>query len=202
MGKKTHAAMKNLNITIQPWPDYELLDSGGNRKLERYGRFVLARPETQAIWKISKPELWKKADAEFAWSEGKGRWERRKELPESWPLSWEDIRFEVRPTSFKHTGIFPEQAENWRWIKSGVGAIGKRGNSRPRVLNLFGYTGIASMAAAEGGALVTHLDASRQSNTWAKENARLTGIPADGIIFLLDDALKFAERELRRGASY
>ena len=109
--------MKNLNLTTSPWPDYELLDSGGNRKLERYGKFVLIRPETQAIWKPMQPELWKQAAVEFEWTEGKGRWNRKKDAPDSWQLSWKDIRFTVRLTPFKHTGIFPEQAANWEWIE-------------------------------------------------------------------------------------
>ncbi len=199
--------MKNLNLTTSPWPDYELLDSGGNRKLERYGKFVLIRPETQAIWKPMQPELWKQAAVEFEWTEGKGRWNRKKDAPDSWQLSWKDIRFTVRLTPFKHTGIFPEQAANWEWIeeKSKQWESSKtptEDSHRVRVLNLFGYTGIASIVAAKNGANVTHIDASRQGNEWAKENARLSGAPDGGIRFLPDDVLKFAEREVRRGASY
>jgi 23S rRNA (cytosine1962-C5)-methyltransferase len=191
--------MKNLDLITAPWSDYELLDSGDNRKLERYGKFIIARPETQAIWKISKPELWKQASGEFIWSDGKGAWQKKKNLPESWQLSWRDVRFTVRLTSFKHTGVFPEQAANWEWIEKRIKELG---NSQPRVLNLFGYTGIASMVAAKAGAQVTHVDASKQSNEWAKENAQLSGVPEGSIRFLLDDALKFVEREVRLGASY
>lgn len=200
--------MQNININTSSWPDYELLDSGNGRKLERYGKFIIARPETQAIWKISHPELWNSAIAEFKWNEGKGKWQKKKDAPESWALSWNDARFTVRLTSFKHMGIFPEQAANWEWIKEKIEDI-KENSKEIKILNLFGYTGIVSIVAAsarlqraEGGALVAHVDASKQSNEWAKENARLSEVPDGGIRFLLDDALKFAEREVRRGATY
>ena len=190
--------MKNLNLTISPWSDYELLDSGNNRKLERFGKFILIRPETQAIWESRRPELWKKADAEFVRSGEKGEWRSgAKKLPESWELAWHDITFSVRLTLFKHTGVFPEQAANWEWLREKVHALDK-----PNVLNLFGYTGIATAVAAKHGAKVTHVDASKQSNTWAKENAERSGVPAGAVRFLLDDALKFVEREVRRGAVY
>ena len=108
--------MDNFNLIAHPWKDYELIDSGDNRKLERYGEFIVIRPETQAIWKPGKPDEWKKAKAEFRWFEGKGVWSK-KDMPESWELSWEDVRFSVMLTSFKHTGIFPEQVPNWEWLK-------------------------------------------------------------------------------------
>jgi 23S rRNA (cytosine1962-C5)-methyltransferase len=190
-------ALEHKDLLVPSWSDYELLDSGDNRKLERYGDYILARPETQAIWPPSHPGDWKRAHAEFRWAEGKGSWKKSKDLPESWALAWGEARFTIRPTSFKHTGIFPEQAANWSWLKERVSAI-----SHPNVLNLFGYTGIASVVAAQAGAKVTHVDASKQSNAWAKENASLSGLPEDAIRFLVDDALKFAEREARRGASY
>jgi 23S rRNA (cytosine1962-C5)-methyltransferase len=190
---------KNINIIARPWPDYELLDSGDNRKLERYGKFVLARPETQAIWRPSKPGLWKEADAEYIRIEGKGSWKIKKDIPETWDMAWNDVKFSARLTSFLHTGVFPEQAGNWEWLsnrtKTGFG-------QSPRVLNLFGYTGIASIVAAKNGAQVTHVDASHQTNVWAKENAKLSGLPETAIRFLDDDALKFAEREVRRSATY
>jgi 23S rRNA (cytosine1962-C5)-methyltransferase len=210
--------MKNLNLTVRAWRDYELLDSGDNRKLERYGKFVLIRPETQAIWRPSKPELWKQAMAEFQWNDGKGSWKKQKAMPESWEMQWNDARFTMRLTSFKHTGIFPEQAANWEWIAERVIRLAAKGIGRgadqeaqaPRVLNLFGYTGIASIVAAKSGAQVTHVDASKQSNLWAKDNATLSEIGAEissneqhgSIRYLLDDAMKFVEREARRGAVY
>ncbi|MEK7566122.1 MAG: class I SAM-dependent methyltransferase [Patescibacteria group bacterium] len=192
--------MNNINLTAHPWRDYELIDSGDNRKLERYGSYIVIRPETQAIWKPARPKDWKRANAEFSWIEGKGVWQK-KNIPQSWELSWEDIRFIARLTSFKHTGVFPEQVVNWQWLRERVDAL-----KQPKVLNLFGYTGIASIAAAKGKAQVTHVDASKQSNAWAKENARLSGISAGisegSIRYILEDALKFSEREARRGASY
>ncbi len=188
--------MNNINLTSQPWQDYELIDSGDNRKLERYGSYIVIRPETQAIWKPARPKDWKRANAEFSWIEGKGVWQK-KNIPLSWELFWEDIRFTVRLTSFKHTGIFPEQTVNWQWLRERVAAL-----KQPKVLNLFGYTGIASIAAAKSEAQVTHVDASKQSNAWAKENARLSGISEGNIRYILEDALKFTEREARRGAIY
>ena len=189
--------MTNTNLIIRPWRDYELLDSGENRKLERYGKFVLIRPETQAIWKPARPELWKKSDAEFKWADGKGRWAKGKNVPETWDISWNDAHFSIRLTSFKHTGVFPEQAANWEWLGGKVVAL-----KHPAVLNLFGYTGIASIVAAKRGARVTHVDASKQSNLWAKENARLSEVPEGNIRYLLDDALAFVKREVRRGGVY
>jgi 23S rRNA (cytosine1962-C5)-methyltransferase len=188
--------MKQINLTAKPWPDYELLDSGNNKKLERYGSYILVRPETQALWQPRRPAEWKKANAEFFFAGGKGTW-KKKGAPETWNISWHDIHFQIRTTSFKHTGVFPEQAVNWEWIRERVGNL-----KQPQILNLFGYTGIASLVAAKSGAKVTHLDASRQSNAWAKENTKLSGIPEGQIRYITDDALKFAEREVRRGAMY
>jgi 23S rRNA (cytosine1962-C5)-methyltransferase len=188
--------MKNNTLYVEGWSDYELLDSGDNRKLERYGSYILIRPETQAIWKPRHPELWQEANAEFRFVDGKGRW-KKGETPEAWQMSWGNTQFVVRLTSFKHTGIFPEQAANWKWLEERLEKI-----TQPKVLNLFGYTGIASIVAVEHGANVTHIDASKQSNIWAEENARLSGIPDRSIRFLFDDALKFVEREVRRGSVY
>lgn len=188
--------MKNINLISEPWKDYELIDSGDNKKLERFGSRILIRPETQAVWLPAHPNEWKKSQAEFIWANGKGAW-RNKNIPESWEMNWDDIRFSARLTSFKHTGIFPEQEPNWKWIKEKVSKLNK-----PKVLNLFGYTGIASIAAAKSGAIVTHVDASKQSNNWAKENATLSKVPEGSIRYLLDDALKFVERETRRNSMY
>ena len=198
--------MKHQDLTTSGWRDYELIDSGDGRKLERYGDVTVVRPETQALWAPRRPGTeWTAAGAEFRWAEGKGAWRRKATLPEAWELSWGDARFTVRLTSFKHTGVFPEQAVNWEWIAARAAALGAGGDA-PRILNLFGYTGIASIVAARAGALVTHVDASNQSNRWSKENAMRSGIPdsaAGGAIrYLLEDALKFAEREARRGNVY
>jgi 23S rRNA (cytosine1962-C5)-methyltransferase len=200
--------MKNLDLATAPWSDYELLDSGDNKKLERFGAVVLIRPETQAIWRPQHPELWKQAKAEFRFDGGKGSWSIKKiqdDTPDEWSISWnDDARCTLRLTSFKHIGIFPEQAPNWKWIATQTDALKKSqgGQTQPNVLNLFGYTGIASIVAAKHGARVTHCDASKQSNTWAKENATLSNIPADSIRYITDDALKFVEREARRGSLY
>jgi len=190
------------NIETNNWKDYELLDSGENMKLERYGSVVVARPETQAIWKKQKPELWDKADAVFSWSENKGAWSTRAGWSESWPVSWEGVTASAELTSFKHVGIFPEQAPNWRWAGERIAALKANGTESPSVLNLFGYTGIASVAAAKAGAKPTHVDSSKQSVAWARENASASGLPEDAIRWLVDDALAFAKREVRRGSKY
>ncbi len=211
------------HLVSLPWDDYELIDSGDNMKLERFGEIIVVRPETQALWKKQKPELWETAHAEFAFHDKKGEWKMNKPVPESWQISWHDARFLARLTGFKHTGIFPEQAPNWVWIKDCVKALNERQglaikqSGRPEVgdprtfsqqatgvsiLNLFGYTGIASLVAAQAGAFVTHVDASKQSLDWAHENARLSDINEDRIRWILDDALAFVKREARRGAKY
>ncbi len=189
--------MKKSDLIAEPWEDYELIDSGDGEKLERYGSVVLIRPETQALWHPAHPEEWRKAAAHFRFAGGRGAWEKDKGVPEKWEMKWKGIRFTVRLTSFKHTGVFPEQAPNWEWLAERVKRM-----AEPKVLNLFGYTGIASVVAARSGAQVTQIDASKQSNTWAKDNARISGVPEENIRFLLDDALKFAEREGRRGSVY
>lgn len=186
------------NLTTRAWSDYELLDSGENMKLERFGSVIVARPETQALWAKQKPELWESAHAVFGTSDDtKGSWDIRKPLPDDWSVSWESMRLGAKLTGFKHTGIFPEQEPNWRWAKEHIATL-----TEPRVLNLFGYTGAASVAAAQAGAKVTHVDASKQSLDWAHDNARLSGLPEDAIRWLLDDALAFAKREVRRESKY
>ncbi|MHB1769869.1 MAG: class I SAM-dependent methyltransferase [Minisyncoccota bacterium] len=185
------------HLTATSWSDYELLDSGDNMKLERFGDIVVARPETQALWEKLYPELWEKADAVFAFREKKGAWDLHTPVPESWELSWDTVHFRARLTGFKHTGVFPEQEPNWLWSKTQIEKLEK-----PNVLNLFGYTGIASLVAAQAGAFVTHVDASKQSLDWAHENAGLSDISEDKIRWVLDDALAFAKREARRGAKY
>jgi 23S rRNA (cytosine1962-C5)-methyltransferase len=185
------------HLTTLPWNDYALIDSGENMKLERFGTLTLARPETQALWQKQKPELWNDAHATFTFHDKKGSWNMKNPVPDSWALAWNAAKFSARLTSFKHTGIFPEQAPNWEWTAEKISKLEK-----PNVLNLFGYTGIASVVAAQAGAFVTHVDASKQSLDWAHENARASGIGEDGIRWILDDALAFAKREARRGAKY
>src|SRR6185369_5881655 len=135
--------MKQTDLTVRPWADYELVDSGDNKILERFGAVLLIRPETQAIWKPAYPKAWKRAQAEFRCDAGKGSW-KKTGAPETWDICWNQARFWLRLTAFKHTGIFPEQAANWEWLQKRIGALA----ARPRVLNLFGYTGIASIVAA------------------------------------------------------
>ena len=190
----------DAHLVSEPWSDYELLDSGDNMKLERFGEIIVARPETQALWKKQKPELWENAHAIFMFRDKKGAWDIKKSVPESWEISWHDIKFLARLTGFKHTGIFPEQAPNWKWLSERC-----RDVVRPdmlQVLNLFGYTGIASLVVAQAGAFVTHVDASKQSVDWAHENAKLSEVGEDKIRWILDDALAFVKREVRRGAKY
>ena len=178
------------------WRDYALLDSGGGAKLERFGPYVIERPEQQAIWRRSlSAEEWEKADAYFDES---GNWQTRRELPERWEMRWSDLAFYAELTPFRHTGVFPEQAANWAWFRQLIESAG-----RPvRVLNLFGYTGLATIAALASGAEVTHVDASRPSVTWAKENQILSRLDDRPVRWMLDDALKFVRREARRGSRY
>lgn len=185
------------HLVSTPWQDYELIDSGENMKLERFGTIITARPETQALWKKSRPELWGQAHATFAFRDAKGAWQTHKPVPEAWELSWNGLAFSAQLTGFKHTGIFPEQMPNWQWISEKAAAV-----SKPNVLNLFGYTGVATLAAAKAGAFVTHVDASKQSLDWAHDNAQRSGLPENAIRWVLDDALAFAKREVRRGAKY
>ncbi len=181
------------------WKDYEVLDASGGEKLERWGRYLLIRPDPQVIWQTKRADpLWKKRNAHYhRSSRGGGSWEFF-DLPEEWSISYGSLRFRLKPFSFKHTGLFPEQAVNWDWMEKKI-----RGAGRPvRVLNLFAYTGAATAACASAGAHVTHVDASKGMVQWAKENARLTGIPETSCRWLVDDCVKFVERELRRGSRY
>ncbi len=182
------------HLAAEGWSDYELLDSGENMKLERFGEVVVARPETEGLWAKARPDLWSGAHASFVSRDGKGKWVTHAPVPESWPLSWGDVRFSAKLTGFKHTGIFPEQAPNWQWLRERVHGLAPDS----KVLNLFGYTGVASLVAAQAGAQVTHVDASKQSLDWAHDNARLSEIAEDKIRWILDNALGFAKREVRR----
>ncbi len=186
-------------FTADGWKDYEVLDTGEGMKLERWGRIILSRPDPQAIWPKQCPELWKKADAQYHRSQkGGGEWEFLKKLPERWNVEYGELKFIVHPTNFKHTGLFPEQAVNWDWMS---GLIRKRGGA-PRILNLFGYTGGATCACAKAGALVTHVDAAKGMVDWAKENRTACGIGEDRVRWIVDDALKFVQKEQRRGNCY
>ena len=181
--------------------DYTLLDSGNGRKLERFGALTLDRPEEQAMW---PPRLdataWEAADATFTGNtdeEGAGRWKRQSGLGESWTVHHGPIRFSCRFTSFRHVGAFPEQAAHWTFMRERLAA-----RDTPRLLNLFGYTGLASLIAADAGAEVTHVDASKKAVAWARENQALSGLDDKPIRWIVDDAQKFAAREVRRGRQY
>jgi 23S rRNA (cytosine1962-C5)-methyltransferase len=182
------------------WADYEVLDTGDGEKLERWGDIILRRPDPQTIWPKADEGLWKRAQARYHRSErGGGEWEFLKKLPERWTVSHEELRFYVRPTGFKHTGLFPEQAANWIWMS---GLIRKSGRKDLKILNLFGYTGGATLACAAAGAHVTHVDAAKGMVLWAKENRELCGLPEDRCRWIVEDALRFVQRELRRGNCY
>jgi 23S rRNA (cytosine1962-C5)-methyltransferase len=190
-----------LVLTTKGLDDYRLLDSGNGRKLERFGALTLDRPEEQAMW---SPRLdataWGRADAIFTGDideEGAGRWKRRAGLDESWMCRHGALRFNCRFTSFRHVGAFPEQEAHWAFMRERLAA-----RKSPALLNLFGYTGIASLNAAEAGAEVTHVDASKKAIAWARENQELSRLGDKPIRWIVDDAAKFAARETRRGRSY
>lgn len=180
------------------WLEYELLDAGGGMKLERWGDVTLLRPDPQAVWPIRTRE----ADAVYHRSaRGGGHWEFLRPLPESWRIRYRDLAFLVRPTGFKHTGLFPEQAVNWDWMRGHV-EHKLAADGACRVLNLFAYTGGATCACLKSGAHVTHVDAARGMVAWAKENAALCGVQDAPARYLVDDCVKFVQRELRRGSRY
>lgn len=182
--------------------DYALIDSGSGRKLERFGTVVVDRPEPQALWHPRfKAELWKNAHAVFSGTEGedKGRWRTWKPVPERWPVNVYGATMLCRLSSFRHMGLFPEQLPHWEWMLQRLGEVR---HEQPRVLNLFGYTGAASLLAAAAGAHVTHVDASKKAIAWAKENQAASKLESAPIRWMLDDAQKFVRREGRRGKTY
>ena len=193
---------KDMTSSTDPVDDYELLDSGDGRKLERFGRYVLARPCSQAMWRRSLSDSeWSRADASFDREDG-NRWHGRANLPKEWEIATAGIRFRLGGTDFGHLGIFPEQRAQWKWIRQAVRSAAERRGSPPRVLNLFAYSGGSTLAAAQGGAEVCHLDASRGMVDWARANARLNGLEGSPVRWIVDDAHKFMKRELRRGRRY
>jgi len=178
------------------WQDYRLLDAGNGEKLERWGQVTLLRPDPQAIWPMGKH---KAVDAHYIRSQsGGGHWEFFKPLPESWVIRYKDLKFLVRPTGFKHTGLFPEQAVNWDWMRERL----TKTRSVKQVLNLFAYTGGATVACAKAGARVVHVDAAKGMVAWAKENLAVNGLSDAPVRFIVDDAMKFVLREQRRGNQY
>ena len=181
------------------WNEYEVLDTGDGAKLERWGRVILDRPDPQVIWPKADPALWEKADGRYIRSSGGGgQWSFGTKLPERWVLHYRDLKFYVHPTGFKHTGIFPEQAANWDAMRGMIG----HAHREVRVLNLFAYTGCASIACAAAEAHVTHVDAARGMIAWAKDNRALNALPEDRFRFIAEDALSFVRREKRRGSLY
>lgn len=184
------------------WENYRLLDCGDGCRLEKWGEYILSRPDPQAIWAKSEPEKWKKAHGVYhRSSSGGGSWEN-KGLPESWQITYtlggeKQLRFLIKPTGFKHTGLFPEQAANWEFIYKKL-----KTRQRPKVLNLFAYTGGATLAAAAAGAEVCHVDASKGMVSWARENAALSGLSEAPIRYIVDDCRKFIRREYNRGRRY
>ena len=181
------------------WSDYECIDAGLGEKLERWGNTILRRPDPQAMWITDQNKDWNKVDGHYhRSSSGGGYWDFNNKLPESWIVKYKELSFKVSPTNFKHTGLFPEQATNWDFMMNKI-----RNAKRPiKVLNLFAYTGGATMACSAAGAEVTHVDAAKGMNEWAKENMRLCGLEKNTIRFIVDDCLKFVEREARRGNKY
>ena len=181
------------------WKDYEVLDTSNGEKLERWGKYQLVRPDPQVIWNTDKKlPGWRKPNGHYHRSnKGGGEWEFHS-LPEEWTISYNSLTFHLKPFSFKHTGLFPEQAANWDWFSKLIRESGRE----IKVLNLFAYTGGATVSAAAAGASVTHVDASKGMVTWAKENAVSSGLADASIRWLVDDCVKFVQREIRRGNKY
>ncbi|MES2014494.1 MAG: class I SAM-dependent methyltransferase [Patescibacteria group bacterium] len=191
--------MKNTILITKPSADYELVDSGEGEKLERYGPVLLARPDPQALWrkKLTKSE-WEKADGRYERKGKGGEWHTKADFPKEWQIELADLRFFIRPTTFKHTGLFPEQVANWKWSADAI----RGANREIKVLNLFAYTGGATLAAAKAGASVTHVDASKTAIEWARANAELSGLQDMPIRWMTEDVLVFLGREVKRGNFY
>ena len=181
------------------WQDYELIDCSSGEKLERWGDIILVRPDPQAIWNTPRRNsLWSRYDARYNRSEsGGGSWSKGN-LPESWSIRYGELRFQIKPMNFKHTGLFPEQAVNWDWAMEKIAKAGRHVS----VLNLFAYTGAATLACAKAGASVCHVDAAKGMVAWGKENASVSGLADAPIRWIVDDCAKFVEREIRRGRKY
>ncbi len=178
--------------------DYELLDSGEGEKLERYGQVIISRPDPQALWpKSLSLKEWQKADAVFSRDEKAG-WKTKSKVPEKWQIDFSGLSFFIKLSPFKHTGLFPEQASNWEWMRDVI----KKEKRKLNILNLFGYTGGATLAAAQAGAEVCHLDASKTAISWARENAEISGLADKPVRWILDDAMAFVKREIKRGRQY
>jgi 23S rRNA (cytosine1962-C5)-methyltransferase len=196
------AVLQNTLQCAQGWRDYTLIDAGGNEKLERWGNVHVIRPDPQAIWPRSQSADWGVAHMQYHRSRaGGGQWEiLRGNVPEAWTVGYDRLRFHIRPTGFKHMGLFPEQAVNWRWMQEQI--LNATHENPVRVLNLFAYTGGATVACLQAGASVTHIDAAKGMNQWARDNAVLSGLGNAPHRVLTDDVLKFVHREGRRGNKY
>lgn len=189
--------MKRIDSILSSWEDYELIDSGEGRKLERFGDIVLDRPDPQALWNKRNPREWNNADAQFLWADKGERWKSTPKTPEEWNVSYGPIKMILGLKGFKHVGIFPEHAPQWDEII----ALGRKKNNL-RMLNLFGYTGAASIAGALGGMQVTHVDASKTTIATVKENVRQSGLKSDAIRTVCEDALRYAKRLVNRGEQF
>ena len=186
------------------WRDYEIIDMASGEKLERWKDKILVRPDPQIIWNSkSFPEKWKKIDARYCRSnQGGGHWEYKKKLPESWQVKYKNLTFNIKPMGFKHTGLFPEQAVNWDWMIDKIKSAKGKGQKEINVLNLFAYTGGATVACSYAGAKVVHVDSSKGMVSWAKENLNSSGLGDNPVRFIVDDVTKFVQREIRRGNKY
>ena len=188
-----------MNIA-KNWEDYKIIDMADGQKLEKWGDVILSRPDPQIVWKNkSYPEEWKKANAIYSRSKtGGGSWEYKKKIPSAWQIKYKDLTFNIKPMGFKHTGLFPEQAVNWDWMRDKI----KNSKREIKVLNLFAYTGGATVACLSAGASVCHVDSSKGMVTWAKENVTSSGLADKKVRYIVDDVVKFVNREIRRGNKY
>lgn len=191
--------MESQLIISDKWKDFQLIDSGNGMRLEKWDKYILVRPDPQAVWAKSDDKLWSRADAVYSRSsKGGGSWEFKKNnIPDSWNITYNNMILKVKPTGFKHTGLFPEQAANWEWIDNTV-----REKQVNNVINLFGYTGAATVAAALAGANVCHVDASKGTVNWCSENLKLSNVDKNKVRLIVDDCMKFIQREHRRGKKY
>ena len=188
-----------MNI-VEDWEDYKILDMADGQKLEKWGDVILSRPDPQIIWKEkSFPNKWKQINATYHRSKtGGGAWEYNKKLPEQWQIKYKELTFNIKPMGFKHTGLFPEQAVNWNWMMEKI----KNANRPIKVLNLFAYTGGATVACSYAGASVCHVDSSKGMVSWAKENVKSSGLENNPIRYIVDDVVKFVNREIKRNNKY
>lgn len=188
-----------MDVQAQNSGDYEYLDAGDGERLERFGKVILARPAAPALWRRERPELWDRADGIFTrHSDGSGKWDFKRRVPEEWTMRWDDLIFHLKPTGFGHTGLFPEHAAHWDWITRQI----RNQSGACRVIHLFAYTGAMSLIAARAGAEVCHVDAVPDINDWARRNAAASGLKDAPIRWISDDVTKFVAREIRRGRKY